>query len=141
MWTDKMWTLLVGFLLVAGCGGDNDQAGESGASSEDASGEAEARQAAETDRPETIADLFPEGEGKTLVLNNCTSCHAVACSAMGQRTPARWASLAEGHRDRLPGLAEEDFETIFAYLQENFDDTQPEPEIPRAFLQRGCTPN
>lgn len=141
MWTDKVWILPAVVLFVAGCGGDDGQGEEYGAPAGDQTDQAATSEAAEADRPETIADLFPDGEGKTLVLNNCTSCHAVACSAMGQRTPARWSSLAEGHRDRLPGLAEEDFETIFAYLQENFDDTQPEPEIPQAFLQRGCTPN
>ena len=47
----------------------------------------------------TVADLFPEGAGRALVLDNCGACHAVACSTIGQRTLARWDGLREDHRD------------------------------------------
>lgn len=146
MSTDRQWWVpLVAILLVAGgCGGDagqdgGDQAAETSGQTAGSEQASEAT-AAQADQPETIGDLFPEGEGRTLVLNNCASCHAVACAAMGQRSPARWSSIEESHREHVPSLSDQELETIFSYLQEHFDDTQPEPEIPAAFLQRGCTP-
>jgi hypothetical protein len=75
-----------------------------------------------------------------LVLESCGGCHAVACSAVGQRTPARWNNLKEDHRDKVANLSEEDLETTFAYLKEHFNDSQPEPRVPAYFLESGCTP-
>ena len=89
---------------------------------------------------EVLWDLFPEGESRELVLNNCSSCHAVACAVIGQRTAARWNGLKEGHSDRMPGLADGELDRMFAYLQGHFNDTQPEPSVPAAFLEAGCTP-
>lgn len=91
-------------------------------------------------QPATVADLFPEGPGRDLVLNNCTACHAVACSVIGQRTATRWDSLREDHRDKVSSLSEQDVNTLFAYLKERFNDTRPEPTVPPAFLEGGCTP-
>ena len=88
----------------------------------------------------TVADLFPEGEGRTLVMNNCATCHAVACAAMGQRSEGRWRELDAAHAAHLPGLPDEQRRLIFAYLSSNFGEAQPEPAIPAAFLDRGCTP-
>ncbi len=90
--------------------------------------------------PATLADLFPEGPGKALVLGTCGECHAVACSTIGQRTLARWTGLKEDHRDKAPNLSEENLETIFAYLSEHFNDSRPEPRVPPRFLEAGCTP-
>lgn len=89
---------------------------------------------------ETVADLFPEGDGRILVLNTCSSCHAAACAAMGQRSDSRWESLQVSHREHITSLTDEDLETIFTYLQANFGADDPEPEIPQAFLSQGCTP-
>jgi mono/diheme cytochrome c family protein len=51
--------------------------------------------------PATVADIFPAGQGRDVVLNNCGSCHNLACSAIGQRTAARWQSLRESHKDKV----------------------------------------
>lgn len=131
----------VAVLLAVGCGGGEPSMDESaGPSSQEGSAQAPEPQEAQAPQPQTIADIFPEGEGRALVLNNCAGCHAVACAAIGQRTPARWEALQESHGEHIPSMSEEDLDTIFTYLQSNFDDSQPEPQIPAAFLQRGCTP-
>jgi mono/diheme cytochrome c family protein len=96
--------------------------------------------AAPVDEPRTLADLFPEGEGRDLVLNNCSACHAAACAAMGQRPASRWEDLREAHREHVPSLSDEQIRTVFAYLGSNFSDRHPEPFIPAHFLDRGCTP-
>src|SRR5262245_6635762 len=51
----------------------------------------------------TVADVFPAGPQKDPVMNNCGSCHNLACSAIGQRSPERWKALEEGHKDKLTG--------------------------------------
>ena len=136
MWTRKIFwmtvSVVLGSALIAGCSAE-----APGLEGEDT---APAAVVEEPAIPATIADLFPEGDGKTLVLDNCTSCHAVACSAIGQRTSARWDNLKEDHRDKASSLGEEDLETLFAYLKANFSDSQPEPNVPPHFLEAGCTP-
>lgn len=136
------WMVVLMMLLV-GCGQDGGaavQEGVSAVSAEGAALPAPAAAAAVAAEPASVADLFPEGEGKQLVLANCASCHAVACSVMGQRTAARWEGLREAHREHVPGLSDAEREVIFAYLSSNFSDAQPEPVVPPSFIQAGCTP-
>jgi mono/diheme cytochrome c family protein len=87
--------------------------------------------------PATVAEIFPAGQGRDVVLNNCGSCHNLACSAIGQRTAARWDSLRESHKDKI---SDADAATAFAYLKSNFNDAKPEPKVPAKFMQGGCTP-
>ena len=96
--------------------------------------------AAAAPEPQTVADLFPEGAGKALVLDNCSACHAVACSVIGQRPQARWNNLKVDHRDKASSLSEVDLDMLFAYLSEHFNDSQPAPSVPAHFLEQGCTP-
>ena len=70
-------------------------------------------------------------------MNNCGSCHNLACSAIGQRSPERWKALEEGHKDKVTGA---DMHAMFEYLAANFNASKPEPKIPPRFLEGGCTP-
>ena len=135
------WLLVVAIIaaaLLAGCGDAGSPQSEivepATASSEPAAAEAESPE------PAVIGDIFPEGLGRLLVLDTCGVCHAVACSAIGQRTAARWDNLKEDHRDKASSLSEEELETLFAYLKEHFGDSKPEPRVPPRFLEEGCTP-
>jgi mono/diheme cytochrome c family protein len=119
---------------AAACGG-RAPAGES--SSASAGGAATA--AAPAPEPKTAADIFPPGNGRDLVLANCASCHNVACSAIGARPAARWAALKESHSETFASRPAE-LDLMFAYLAANFDDRKPEPKVPAAFLEGGCTP-
>lgn len=126
--------ILVG-LLLAGCGG----AGPSESETPEPATEPAPAEAASPE-PTNVGDIFPEGLGRQLVLDTCGACHAIACSAIGQRTAARWNNLKEDHRDKVPSLSEEELETLFAYLNEHFSDSKPEPRVPPHFLEGGCTP-
>ena len=84
----------------------------------------------------TVADLFPPGPGRDQVLNNCGSCHNLACATIGQRPAARWDALKESHQDKVA----EGLDAMFAYLKMNFDESKPEPAVPSRFLEGGCTP-
>jgi hypothetical protein len=87
--------------------------------------------------PKTVADIFPAGAGRDLVLNNCASCHNVACAAIGQRTSERWDALRVSHKEHVSGV---DLDVVFGYLKANFNDSRPQPNVPPAFLEGGCTP-
>jgi hypothetical protein len=136
--------VIVGGLLLGACGGSGTpQSGSSGGGSqaappsEPAPGAAMKAAAPSGPEPKTVADIFPAGAGRDLVMNNCTSCHNVACSAIGQRAPERWDALRDAHRDRVTGA---DVDAIFTYLKTNFGPDKPEPKMPPAFLEGGCTP-
>ena len=98
---------------------------------------ASAAPAATSPEFKTVADVFPAGPQKDAVMNNCGSCHNVACSAIGQRSPDRWKALEEGHKERVTGA---DMPAMFEYLAANFNASKPEPKIPPRFLEGGCTP-
>ena len=84
-----------------------------------------------------MAEVFPAGPQKEAVMNNCGSCHNVACSAIGQRSPERWKALEESHKDKVTGA---DMHAMFEYLAANFNASKPEPKLPPRFLEGGCTP-
>ncbi len=119
-------------LLLSGCADAPE--------TEQAAPEPAAAPEAASPAPTSLADIFPTGLGRPLVLDACGACHAVACSAIGQRTQARWDNLKNDHRDKVADMSEEDFDVAFAYLSENFNDTKPEPKVPPQFLEGGCTP-
>ena len=88
----------------------------------------------------TPANVFPPGPGRDIVVTSCGSCHSLLCGVRGQRTAQRWDTIKESHRDKLTSVSGSDLDTMFGYLKEHFNDTKPEPAIPAAFLQEGCTP-
>ena len=98
---------------------------------------AAAAPAATAPEPQSVAEIFPAGAQREAVMNNCGSCHNVACSAIGQRSPERWKALEEGHKDKVTGA---DAHAMFEYLAANFNASKPEPKVPPRFLQGGCTP-
>lgn len=135
---------IAGAMLGAACGGSSAPATDRTEAPVSASAPAATPPASSTATASgqafKVGDVFPPGKGRELVLDTCGSCHSVGCSARDQRTADRWDSIKQGHRDKVTGLASADFDTLFAYLKENFNDKRPEPAIPAEFLQQGCTP-
>jgi hypothetical protein len=132
----RLTLVTIAAAFVVACGGSSEPAPEAPAASTGTSpaATADADPAAE---PATVVDIFPPGPAREQVLNNCASCHNVACAAIGQRTAERWNALKESHRENVSGA---DLDGIFAYLSENFGADRPEPRVPPAFLEGGCTP-
>ncbi len=83
-----------------------------------------------------LDDYLPKGAGRDLMLRDCTSCHSFVPIVTDQRPNERWQSLKNDHRDKAPGTSEADYNTVFAYLMENFNNTKPEPKFPNWFLQQ-----
>lgn len=83
-----------------------------------------------------IDDYLPKGPGRDLMLRDCTTCHSFVPIVTGQRPNERWQSLKIDHKDKVPGTSEADYNAIFAYLMENFNNTKPAPKFPDWFLQQ-----
>jgi hypothetical protein len=77
--------------------------------------------------------IFPPGQGKDLVLENCIVCHTFVRIVTGQKALGRWESIKRIHRIRVPRLSPDELNVLFAYLAENFNDVKPEPNLPEWF--------
>lgn len=82
--------------------------------------------------------IMPPGKGRDLLVNNCTSCHSFVCAIKGQRPVSAWEGVKLGHRERVSSLGDDDYNTLFTYLAQNFNDTKPSPELPPALADLGC---
>ena len=80
--------------------------------------------------PQSWLDIFPNAEGRDLVLQNCGTCHGFDRIVLGQRSQDRWESVKSGHRERTPGISDADYDKLFAYLAAHFNPSNPEPKIP-----------
>lgn len=85
-----------------------------------------------------LDEILPPGEGRDLLLNNCSTCHPFVCAVRGQRSVEHWEGIKVNHRGSVTSLTDEDYNALFAYLAENFNDTKPEPELPPALRELQC---
>ncbi len=88
----------------------------------------------------SVDALLPAGPGRDLLLANCSSCHSFACAIRGQRNEGQWATLKSGHRENLSNVSDADYDTLFTYLETNFNNTKPEPDLPPSLKGVSCTP-
>lgn len=79
------------------------------------------------------------GEGREILLANCSNCHSFVCAVLGQRSKEHLESVKETHRGRVSGLTDAQLDTLFNYLYENFGDQKPVPVLPEALAGEGCT--
>jgi hypothetical protein len=132
------WIVAVGVLSACGSPGPASQ--DKAPTAAPAASPAPATAAIGAAQALNVTRYFPDGPGRSQVLDTCGSCHPVACSARGQRTAAQWDRIREGHADKLTSVSRADMDALFSYLKTNFNDTKPEPQIPAELLQPGCTP-
>lgn len=87
-----------------------------------------------------LDEIAPSGPGRDLVIMNCDYCHSWICTVRGQRTLDHWVMVEDVHRGRgWVLLSDKDWDTLFIYLETNFDDRHPEPTLPPIFALAGCT--
>jgi hypothetical protein len=86
-------------------------------------------------------EIFPPGHEteRDLVIYTCGSCHAWVCAVIGQRPVEHWTTVQATHKDKASGLDDEEYTLLFDFLAENFNDTKPEPDLPEALRDQGCT--
>jgi cytochrome c5 len=82
-----------------------------------------------------IDEIFPPGEGRDLVLNNCTSCHTIVPIVVLQMTKEAWELNAREHRDRVTSLTDAEITTLYEYLAANFNPNRPVPALPEELLK------
>jgi mono/diheme cytochrome c family protein len=81
-----------------------------------------------------IDEIFPPGEGRDLVLNNCQNCHTFVPIVVLQMEEAAWTRNSIDHRERVTQVSDEDFKTLYAYLKANFHPGRPVPTLPKELL-------
>lgn len=86
-----------------------------------------------------INDVFPEGAGRDLVLDNCQSCHVLVPILVLPLDEAAWYRSSLEHRERVEGLTDSEFETLYQYLESNFTPDRATPELPPALLDSWTT--
>ena len=86
-----------------------------------------------------IRDVFPAGPGRELVLDNCQSCHVLVPILILPLDEAAWHRNSIEHRERVEGLDDDDFSTLYDYLATNFTPATPKPELPPALLDTWTT--
>ncbi len=121
---------LVGYAGLTSCS-------ESPGAEEPAVGDAPVQ--ARESKPFNIRDVFPEGRGRELVLDNCQSCHVIAPILVLRMDEAAWHRNSIEHRERVEGLGDEDFKVLYEYLAATFTPDRPIPELPPALLDAWTT--
>ncbi len=87
-----------------------------------------------------LDEIGPAGPGRDLTIMNCDYCHSWTCAVRGQRTTNHWRAVAETHKvmSRVI-LRDDDWTTLFSYLEQNFDDHHPVPALPTVYQDLGCS--
>ena len=90
-------------------------------------------------RPFNIRDVFPDGPGRELVLENCQSCHVLVPILVLRMDEAAWYRSGIEHRERVEGLTDQEFEILYDYLTSEFPPDRPIPTLPPALLDTWTT--
>lgn len=81
-----------------------------------------------------LDEIFPPGEGRDLVLNNCQNCHTFVPIVVLQMDADAWTRNSIDHRERVTSLTDQEFKTLYTYLRANFHPGRPVPKLPKALL-------
>lgn len=75
-------------------------------------------------------------EARGLILNNCTVCHTFVPIVMQGFDANGWHSLLNRHVQggRISQLTEEQVAAIHSYLTDNFNGSEPPPDLPPELL-------
>ncbi len=82
-----------------------------------------------------LDEIFPPGEGRDLVLNNCQSCHVWVPIVILQMDKDAWYRNSLEHRDRVSRLSDDEFRILYAYLSSTFTPERPVPTLPPELLE------
>ena len=125
---DAAWMvlLLAGVTLAAaGCG----------SASDGNASDADPRAASGGPMKVNLDEIFPQGPGRDLVLENCQNCHTFVPIVVLQMDKDAWHRNSLDHRDRVTTLTDEQFKTVYEYLTTNFGPHRPVPRLPKELLK------
>jgi mono/diheme cytochrome c family protein len=83
--------------------------------------------------------IFPQGNGRDLVLENCQSCHTFVPIVVLQKDKDSWQHWTVDHREKVPNVSDEQFKAMFEYLVANFGPHRPVPQLPKELLDSWTT--
>ena len=75
-------------------------------------------------------------KARTLILDNCTSCHVFVPIVLQQFDEAGWQGLFDRHKDRIPQLDADQVKLMRSYLAANFNPQNSPPELPPDLLKQ-----
>ncbi|MGY8813817.1 MAG: c-type cytochrome [Gammaproteobacteria bacterium] len=70
--------------------------------------------------PVIAQDILPDGEGRDIVEDVCSSCHSLLNITDSKRTPAQWQYVVSQMISQGAPLEEYEIETVVSYLSKNF---------------------
>jgi len=125
---------LVLALSLTGCGSDTPEGASASSTTAAATSGAGTADAGAVTRVDMNA-IFPQGDGRDLVLNNCQNCHTFVPIVVLQMDAAGWTRSSVDHRARVSSLSDGEFERIYTYLKANFNPQRPVPRLPPELLE------
>lgn len=115
---------------------ETDEAEEVAAEADAADDAEAAPQAASSGGRIDLDAIFPPGEGRDLVLSNCTSCHSFVPVVIVGFDSNEWDRNARDHYNRVTGMTEDERAILYAYLKEHFGPDDPVPDLPPELLEQ-----
>ncbi len=85
-----------------------------------------------------LDDIFPQGAGRDLMLENCTNCHEVSLFAILRKSPDAWMRIRANHARRFPALNDAEVESMYEYAAANFNTDRPPSKVPPALQYQAC---
>ena len=82
-----------------------------------------------------LEHIFPPGPGRDLVLENCQNCHTFVPIVVLQMDKDAWHRSSLDHRERVTTLSDEQFKTVYSYLETHFGPDHPVPVLPKELLK------
>jgi hypothetical protein len=81
--------------------------------------------------------IFPPGREQDLVFQACNNCHNWVPLLIAQLPVDSWYQNKVGHRERVSGVSDADYDLLYAYLAKNVNDKTPIPNnIPQELLDQ-----
>lgn len=75
---------------------------------------------AQTIEPAANSSGMPDGSGRTLVLHQCASCHALSVVTSKHSSPSGWEQVVNQMVSRGANLSDDEVDTVIAYLAKNY---------------------
>lgn len=69
------------------------------------------------------------------MLSNCQTCHSIVPIVVLQMDQDAWRRNRLDHRQRVPGLSDEDYGTLYEYLSQHFNPSRAVPTLPKELLE------
>jgi len=81
-----------------------------------------------------VDSLIPPAPERTLILQNCTTCHSFVRIVRARWDKGQWESNRQRMRPNVSQLTDQQVDAIYHYLEANFSPGKPPPDLPPDIL-------